>query len=257
MQQPGKSPFDLRNSLNNMNTEIANTQSVFEVLDYLSRWLHGKKKQLNSMNHHSYQSSRSHREANRDSLYEKYAAQIKSVEALLASIPPEIISKRAVECKSFSRALFHWEQYIRKYNSQAELQESSTSEQLYQRLQDIYSQIDEPDGIEGISSHLSALNIDQQVLEHRKAGRWATAQSWYELQLEKEPNDVEAQWNLVTCLKESGQQGRLGCSNALTSVLIFLRCHTHSLRGPQRQGSCNFPLFALCGGGVMDNRPMG
>ncbi|GAB1209571.1 hypothetical protein APSETT445_008352 [Aspergillus pseudonomiae] len=85
--------------------------------------------------------------------------------------------------------------------------DSKDIEPLFQRLQDIYSQIDEPDGIEGISNHLHALNIDQQVLEHRKAGRWATAQSWYELQLEKEPNNVDAQWNLLTCLKESGQQG--------------------------------------------------
>lgn len=85
----------------------------------------------------------------------------------------------------------------------------TSSEQLYERLQDIYSQIDEPDGIEGISSHLSALSIDQQVLEHRKAGRWATAQSWYELELEKEPDNIDAQWNLVTCLKESGQQGNI------------------------------------------------
>jgi serine/threonine-protein kinase ATR len=141
-------------------------------------------------------------------LLDKYASQIKSVEVLLAAIPPEIISKRAVECKSFSRALFHWEQYIRRCNSQTESQDTSSSEQLYERLQDIYSQIDEPDGIEGISSHLSALSIDQQVLEHRKAGRWATAQSWYELELEKEPDNLDAQWNLITCLKESGQQGK-------------------------------------------------
>ncbi|CEJ55236.1 Putative UVSB PI-3 kinase [Penicillium brasilianum] len=187
-------------------TIISSSQSVFEVLDYLSRWLQGKKKQLNALNVQSYQSSRSHRDVSRDALLDKYASQIKSVEALLASIPPEIISKRAVECKSFSRALFHWEQYIRKCKSQSEPPEMASSEQLYERLQDIYSQIDEPDGIEGISSHLSALSIDQQVLEHRKAGRWATAQSWYELELEKEPENVDAQWNLVTCLKESGQQ---------------------------------------------------
>ncbi|GLI80066.1 serine/threonine-protein kinase M1 [Penicillium ochrochloron] len=187
-------------------TIISSSQSVFEVLDYLSRWLQGKKKQLNALNLQSYQSSRSHKDATRDSLLDKYASQIKSVEVLLAAIPPEIISKRAVECKSFSRALFHWEQYIRKCKSQTEPQESTSSEQLYERLQDIYSQIDEPDGIEGISSHLSALSIDQQVLEHRKAGRWTTAQSWYELELEKEPDNIDAQWNLITCLKESGQQ---------------------------------------------------
>ncbi|KAJ5895477.1 hypothetical protein N7495_007168 [Penicillium taxi] len=185
-------------------TIISSSQSVFEVLDYLSRWLQGKKKQINGMGNQS--SGRSKRGMTQDLLYNKYSAQIKSVESLLASIPPEIISKRAVECKSYSRALFHWEQYIRKCNSQADPQEGSNPEILYQRLQDIYSQIDEPDGIEGISSHLPGLNIDQQVLEHRKAGRWATAQSWYELQLEKEPENSEAQWNLVTCLRESGQQ---------------------------------------------------
>ncbi|KAJ5778568.1 hypothetical protein N7520_001814 [Penicillium odoratum] len=187
-------------------TIISCSQSVFEVLDYLSRWLQGKKKQLNGLGHQSHQSSRSNRDSNRDLLFDKFTSQIKSAETLLAAIPPEIISKRAVECKSYSRALFHWEQYIRRCNSQLDSTEGSGSDLLYQRLQDIYSQIDEPDGIEGISSHLSALNVDQQVLEHRKAGRWATAQSWYELQLEKEPDNFEAQWNLVTCLKESGQQ---------------------------------------------------
>lgn len=99
-------------------------------------------------------------------------------------------------------------------------------------MQDIYSQIDEPDGIEGISSHLSALNIDQQILEHRKAGRLATAQSWYELQLEKEPHNLEAQWNLVTCLKESGQQGKYGASPQTSreaSVLIISRRNFDSL----------------------------
>ncbi|KAJ5763195.1 hypothetical protein N7533_001876 [Penicillium manginii] len=188
-------------------TILSCSQSVFEVLDYLSRWLQGKKKHMSGLNQQAHQSSsRSHREAARDPLHAKFSSQIKSVESLLASIPPEKISKRAVECKSFSRALFHWEQYIRKCNSQVEVNEQSNPEALYQRLQNIYSQIDEPDGIEGISSHLSALDIDQQVLEHRKAGRWATAQSWYELQLEKDSANVEAQWNLVTCLKESGQQ---------------------------------------------------
>lgn len=146
------------------------------------------------------------------------------MESLLGSIPPEVISKRAVECKSFSKALFHWEQYIRKSKAPVGAQEPTNLEPLYQRLQDIYSQIDEPDGIEGISSHLSALDIDQQVLEHRKAGRWTTAQSWYELQLEKEPDNIDAQWNLVTCLKESGQQGKIKIICGLSTLVQFAHC---------------------------------
>lgn len=129
---------------------------------------------------------------------------IKRVEHVLGMVPADVISQRAVECKSFARALFHWEQHIRQQRSLA----SIPMEPLFERLQDIYTQIDEPDGIEGISAHLHVLNIDQQILEHRKAGRWAAAQSWFELKLAENPDDIDIQINLLSCLKESGQHGR-------------------------------------------------
>ena len=137
-------------------------------------------------------------------------AQVDSVERILNMIPAEVMSRRAVECRSYARALFHWEQYIRQ---QKQLQSTTHGHDslgpLYERLQDIYTQIDEPDGIEGISAHLHVLNIDQQILEHRKAGRWTAAQSWYELQLTERPHDIDVQLNLLTSLKESGQHGKL------------------------------------------------
>lgn len=136
--------------------------------------------------------------------------QIERVEHVLHIIPAEVISQRAVECKSFARALFHWEQYIREERNNAQLTGYTIAmEPLLERLQDIYTQIDEPDGIEGISAHLHVLNIDQQILEHRKAGRWAAAQSWFELKLAENPDDIDVQINLLTCLKESGQHGKL------------------------------------------------
>ena len=135
---------------------------------------------------------------------------VSNVDAVLAIIPADVISRRAVECKSFSRALFHWEQFIREQKRQHGFTNSTIKlEPLYVRLQEIYKQIDEPDGIEGISSHLHVLNIDQQILEHRKAGRWTAAQSWYEMELIEKPSDLDVQLNLLTSLKESGQFGRL------------------------------------------------
>ena len=134
--------------------------------------------------------------------------QIQSVETVLALIPADVISRRAVECKSFSRALFHWEQFIRQQRDEHQSADQRVAmEPLYERLQEIYTQIDEPDGIEGISAYLQVLNIDQQILEHRKAGRWTAAQSWYEILLTEKPTDLEVQLNLLTCLKESGQHG--------------------------------------------------
>ena len=104
--------------------------------------------------------------------------------------------------------MYHWEEYIRQQKEvSGSKQQSESLEPLYQRLQDIYTQIDEPDGIEGISAHLQVLNIDQQILEHRKAGRWAAAQSWYEMLLTQRPDDLSIQYNLLTSLKESGQYG--------------------------------------------------
>ncbi len=141
--------------------------------------------------------------------------QILRVDDLLSSIPAEMISRRAIECKSYARALFHWEQYIRQERLRSDIDSyHDKMETLYERLQDIYTQIDEPDGIEGISAHLQVLNIDQQILEHRKAGRWTAAQSWYEILLNEQPQDVDVQVNLLTCLKESGQYGMLVCFQA-------------------------------------------
>ena len=136
--------------------------------------------------------------------YETGMARISSVKEVLSMIPAEIISRRAVDCKSYARALFHWEQHIREFKAS---KTNDDLEPLYERLQDIYTQIDEPDGIEGISAHLQVLNIDQQVLEHRKAGRWTAVQSWYELLLTEKPHDLDVQLSLLTSLKESGHHG--------------------------------------------------
>jgi len=132
-------------------------------------------------------------------------AEIQLVTSFLKSIPAEIIAQRAVECKSYSRALFYWEQHIR--NVRGKVKKPDNINVLLERLQDIYTQIDEPDGIEGLSAHLHVLDIDQQILGHRKAGRWSAAQSWYEIKLAEDPDNVDVQINLLTCLKESGQHG--------------------------------------------------
>ncbi|KAH8588648.1 protein kinase-like protein rad3 [Bisporella sp. PMI_857] len=170
------------------------SEAVFRVLDYLSRWIQVKQSQA----------SKRLRDATLEAEHrEKIESEIRRVKAVLEMLPAEIISQRAVECKSYSRALFYWEQHIRQVRET--VKDTSVTNVLLERLQDIYTQIDEPDGIEGISAHLHVLDIDQQVLGHRKAGRWTAAQSWYEIKLAEDPDNVDVQLNLLTCLKESGQ----------------------------------------------------
>ena len=172
------------------------SQTIFEVLDYVQRWLQQRKKQYSS---HVSRAERGVSEL----MLENALSEIRSVETMLESIPPDLLSRRAIECKSFARALFHWEQYMRKPKR------SDTRDEELARLQDIYAQIDEPDGIEGISSQMHIVDIQGRVLEHKKAGRWTAAQSWYQMKLVEQPDDIDVQKNLMECLKESGQHDLL------------------------------------------------
>ncbi|KAH9872039.1 hypothetical protein J1614_006299 [Plenodomus biglobosus] len=175
--------------------------------------------------------------------------QISRVEGVLQLIPAEIISRRAVECGSYARALFNWEQYYRQ-QEHAKVQARkpfSERDELLQHLQMIYAHIDEPDSIEGISAHLKVLSPEQQVIEDRKAGRWTAAQSWYEIALAEKPDDTETQINLLTCLKESGQYGKpdypLSYTQAETSLDSILN-YVDGLHTSKAVSSSTLPFAA-------------
>ncbi|KAH7078025.1 hypothetical protein BKA63DRAFT_277194 [Paraphoma chrysanthemicola] len=179
------------------------SENVFQTLDYLSMWLQEKRKAVAEARVMGGKTGRGVSEEDEMNAIK----QISRVEGTLQLIPAEVISRRAVECGSYARALFHWEQYIRQQQQvKAEAKQwFSDKDDMLQHLQMIYAQVDEPDSIEGISAHLRVLNPEQQIIEDRKAGRWTAAQSWYEIALAEDPSDTETQINLLTCLKESGQ----------------------------------------------------
>ncbi|KAH7316595.1 hypothetical protein B0I35DRAFT_354216 [Stachybotrys elegans] len=157
--------------------------AVFKILDYAMRWIHTK------------------RSSGRLSGHEK--AKVAHIQGILDNIPAELIAQRALDCNEYARALFHLEQHARKLEEQKTEREDRT--QLLERLQNIYANIDEPDGLEGISANLPVLDINQQILSHKKAGRWAKAQTWCEMQLAEKPDNLDVQLDLLNCLKQAGQ----------------------------------------------------
>ena len=200
-------------------------QTIFRILDYFAQWMQEKRKEVSQLKAFSTRSNRVSSQL--DVQYEIAASQISSIESVLSLIPVQIISNRAVECGTYSRALYYWEKYIRE-RKEINPGDKNEMESLYEKLQQIYTQIDEPDGIEGISSYLQVLDIDQQVLEHHKAGRWATVQSWYETSLIEDPDNLENKKRLLNSLRESGQHG-LSYVERRTMALLPLtltRCHT-------------------------------
>lgn len=178
------------------------SETVFLVVDHLTKYIRDKRRELRF---HRSQQARAHNRHPKPDDVEADIPGIEQVEALLTAIPPDLMGLRSLECNSYARALLYWEQHIRQVREKCTKKVGG----LYEKLQDIYTNIDEPDGIEGISSKLHVLNVGQQIMEHRKAGRWAAAQTWYEMVLREDPTNIESQMNLITCLKESGQHSIL------------------------------------------------
>ncbi|KAF5636368.1 UVSB PI-3 kinase [Fusarium tjaetaba] len=156
---------------------------VFRVVDYAMRWMQTR------------------RAAGR--LTETDRERLAQVQEALDLIPAELIAQRAVDCNEYARALFHLEQHAHKMEQRKK--EPGERTRLLQKLQDIYANVDEPDGLDGISAHLQVLDINQQILSHRKAGRWTAVQNWYEMQLAESPDNTDIQIDLLHCLKQAGQ----------------------------------------------------
>jgi serine/threonine-protein kinase ATR len=180
-------------------------ETIFSAIDHMTKWLRDKKQsELKTKTEAARNQNRHYSVEEEDGV----DAGIRRVRSILDAIPPDIIGLRSLEFKSYARSLLYWEQHIRRKRN--ELPDDDL-EPLYDRLQHIYTHIDEPDGMSGISAKLPTLDIDQQILEHRKAGKWTAVQSWYELNLTEKPGDVDAQANLISSLRDSGQYGRLHC----------------------------------------------
>lgn len=189
-------------------------------MDYLSRWLQEKRRALGEARAAASRPGRT--AAYSDEV--KDVSQISKVESVLESIPAHIISNRALECGSYARALFHWEQFIRQKKGHTEYPDDELGhEVLYDTLWRIYAQIDDPDSLEGLSSHMQVLNPDQEVLEHRRAGRWTAAQSWYEIKLSENPIDLQARIDLMDCLKETCQYGLSPLYSIFSGYLTYAR----------------------------------
>ncbi|EGO53602.1 phosphatidyl inositol 3-kinase [Neurospora tetrasperma FGSC 2508] len=161
-------------------------EAVFRILDYFKNWLHIKKSQSASK--------------------EKDARWCPLVEEVLSSLDPELVARRAIDCGQYARALLFLEPHIESRRDQAIGDEAT---RLMRSVHDIYTQIDDPDGLDGISACMKDLGFKEQALSHRKAGRWTAAQTWYEIQLAESPDDVNLQLDLLTCLEESGQYDNL------------------------------------------------
>ncbi len=191
---------DQVNPVGGSDKRMLSAQVIFDLMDHLSAWL-----RLQRMN-------RSERSIT------------KPVETVLASIQTELMANAALQSRAFARSLQNFEQRIVHLKK---LKRANSELQTYfERLHQIYAELDEPDGMEGVSTFVISPSLEHEIREHESTGRWTSAQSCWEVRLQQSPEDVNLHLGLLKCLRNLGHYGKRLVM--ITSLTVRYSAHTYS-----------------------------
>lgn len=169
-------------------------------MDHFSRWLTlARKKQQ------EFRSQKRKSKSTSASSGWQFDAALHEMEGLFQDIPHALVGHAALNCKAYARGLLNFESHIigeRSRNSDANLQT------YYESLHECYAALDEPDGMEGISTRIVLPTVLHQIREHESIGRWTSAQSCWEVKLQQDPEDPTNHLGLLRCLRNLGHYGK-------------------------------------------------
>lgn len=167
---------------------MLSSQVIFDLMDHLSKWLRQtrvSKSGSGTTDRHNH---------------------VRSVEDVLSSIESELMANAALQSKAYARSLRSFEQRLYQLKRSQKLPDRDLQE-YYERVHQIYAELDEPDGMEGISTFVIAPSLEHQIREHESTGRWTSAQSCWEVRLQQSPDDVSLHVGLLKCLRNLGHYG--------------------------------------------------
>ena len=171
-------------------------QAVFSIIDYFCKWIRERRK----FNMAARRSLR----IDSDDLNNDDDA-IAAVIDVLDKISPDLLAQRSFECKSYPRAVMYWEEHLRTMNKDIAGSEEIVYS-IYQKFQQIYANIDDPDALDGISTRLPTTDLNQQIFRFENTGRWDSALECYEVLMNKLNQwDIPVQTRMLNCFKESGR----------------------------------------------------
>lgn len=147
--------------------------------------------------------------------------QLLRVDSILASIDQDLMAKAALQCKAYARSLMNFEQQIATLKERSP--RSTDLAGHYEHLHEIYAHLDEPDGMEGVSTLILSPSLEHQIREHESTGRWTSAQSCWEVRLQQSPDNVDFHLGLLRCLRNLGHYGRRFSTGSL--ILDFVQTH--------------------------------
>lgn len=130
--------------------------------------------------------------------------QLLRIDSILTSIDHGLMAKAALQCKAYARSLMNYEQHA---ISLARSRKVNHSDEYFERMHEIYAHLDEPDGMEGISTLIISPSLEHQIRQHESTGRWTSAQSCWEVRLQQSPDNLDFHLGMLRCLRNLGHYG--------------------------------------------------
>jgi len=180
-------------------------------MDHLSRWMRLQQNNQQLLTARLTKATRTLEETEKATVnrqLREMQLQMEKVNALLSDIDSHLVAHAALQSKAYARSLRNFEQTIIASRSK-----NFGDDQLqvyFERLHQIYSELEEPDGMEGVSTFVISPSLEHQIREHESTGRWTSAQSCWEVRLQQSPDDVSLHIGLLKCLQNLGHYGESG-----------------------------------------------
>lgn len=133
-----------------------------------------------------------------------------AVQEVLKSISLESLTKAAIACNSYTRALNYYEQHVRQmhFEPKSYLPIQAKIDKLncenIRVLQELYRDIEDSDSLLGISAIRKTATLDEIVIDYEAAGNWTEALNCYESKLQDNPKDAASHINALLCNRHLG-----------------------------------------------------
>ncbi|OCF42201.1 serine/threonine-protein kinase ATR [Kwoniella heveanensis CBS 569] len=175
---------DQVNPTGSLDKRTLSAQVIFDLMDHLSKWLM------------LFRANRTDR-----------GSHTKIIESVLSGVETELMANAALQSKAYARSLRSFEQRVVQLRH--DNRDNSDLQAYFERLHQIYAELDEPDGMEGVSAFVISPSLEHQIREHESTGRWTSAQSCWEVRLQQSPDDVNLHVGLLKCLRNLGHYDTL------------------------------------------------
>lgn len=182
-------------------------QAVFTLLDNLGQWLDENKQEVALSQIARTKKDPRNNLATEDADQLQGFLQYNHVSELLDAIPKTALAGASYRCLAYARALLYFESHVRTksgaLNPAAERSGFFEDDDI-SFLLGVYSGLDEPDGLSGLSRLHKSLSLQDQVLINEKSGNWAEALTCCEQALQMEPKSVSRHFGVLNCLLNMG-----------------------------------------------------